>query len=226
MLNKNTINSQTILLTEQEVDTLYFQLGDKLQDIALELMTSDVQVNETDKTNDFASLVIESVDESSRKSAQELKESYESGVHPLSYNQKQTGKHFYEKIGTRLKGAICEELFSDDGPSDNARELLIILIPTIIVILGIPSPYSAIAAPIAALFAKVGLRTLCADHPVRAKTKERLKAQLELHEQNLSYLEQVRIRYVEVEPPPELLRMVEWEKRQVRKMREDVKNAI
>lgn len=215
---QNLINAKNLSLVDYTDELLYITLGDKVQEIALEAMLSE----ELKIENQFTKLVFDAVDETNKASAKELSYMYKLGTHPSRATQEATGRIFFNKLLNKLKNAICEEFYEDIDLNDNSKEILIFLIPTLITTLEIPAHYSTLAALISALIIKIGIRGLCSRPLIILKSSKNITKRLKIHEQNLEYLEQVKAHYSEITIPPELVKVIEWEHKQIENLRKTV----
>lgn len=120
---------------------------------------------------------------------------------------------FVRAFVRRFHEPLCAELQEN-------RDLAL-LAPTIVTLLNLPVEYAALAVPVSAIMARIGIGGLCKDYP--EKTKEERSSfngsLIQLHEANLRYLELERARHLPGKVPAQLDRAIGHEEKRLKELR-------
>jgi hypothetical protein len=201
-------------------DGLNMQLGAELKSLYVALILED-EIEEPFPL--FQSLVVESVEEISKRSSEKLQDSYSAGWFPMTDDSPEIGRSYINKFVARFREALCSELYDNPDLSSNTRTTIIALIPTIITLLGAAPAYAALAIPISIIVSRIGVKSLCRDFEIERKTKEFIEKRLEIHRENLLFLEQECARYSSGSIPDLLDATVQVEEVKINKLEDDLR---
>jgi hypothetical protein len=163
------------------------RLGAELKELYSNLVTSGTAEAELQI---FEACAIEAVEEVTKYSADELRESYYGLRLPRRDDSPRVAVSFIGRVVGRFRDVLCTELYENRDLSANTRDLLVVLAPTIITLLNLPLPYAALAIPISVILSKIGLESLCQGNEILKQSKEFVEQRLEIHRRNLLFLEE------------------------------------
>ena len=161
------------------------RLGSELKELYFNLVTSGTAEAEL---KIFEACAIEAVEEVTKYSADELRESYYGLKLPRRDDSPRVAVSFIGRVVGHFRDVLCTELY--ENRSANTRDLVVVLAPTIITLLNLPLQYAALAIPISVILSKVGLESLCQGYEIRKQSKEFVEQRLEIHRRNLLFLEE------------------------------------
>jgi hypothetical protein len=121
--------------------------------------------------------------------------------------------HFVRAFVRRFHEPLCAELQEN-------RDLAL-LAPTIVTLLNLPVEYAALAVPISAIMARIGIGGLCKDYPEKSREEQSSfnDSLIRLHEANLRYLELERARLLPKKVPAQLDRAISNEEKRLKELR-------
>jgi hypothetical protein len=135
-----------------------------------------------------------------------------SGILP---SQKLNASLFPVKFGIalvkRFHGPLCAELQENKD--------IVLLAPTIVTLLNLPLEIAALAVPISAIVARIGIAGLCKEYSSKSAEPKHASELIQIHEANLRYLELERARYLPGKVPAELDRAIAFEEKRIASLR-------
>ncbi|MFI5838049.1 hypothetical protein ACIA5A_30700 [Micromonospora sp. NPDC051300] len=153
-------------------------------------------------------IALEAGEDASLAAAEGLLAAYESGGQPLRLTDFSAFLViFSSRVVQRFREAICVELM--------ANKDIALLAPTVVTLLRLPVELAALAVPISAMVARVGLSGLCAGTERAAQERKFLDEMLVLHRNNLRFVETERTRYAAGEVPPAIDEAIAHEQRRL-----------
>jgi hypothetical protein len=116
----------------------------------------------------------------------------------------------------RFHEPLCAELRENKD--------IVLLAPTIITLLNLPVEIGALAVPISAIVARIGIAGLCQELSSEPEPEKPSHASdlIQIHEANLRYLELERARYLPRKVPAELDRAIAFEEKRIASLRRPV----
>lgn len=190
------------------------QLGAELKQIYVDLIVGASNFGGTP----FQELLTEIMEDETRRSADLLRQSYGAGINPREDDSARVADAFARRILKRFQNAICAEMMDYRDLPLNSWDLVVILTPTIITILGLPPALAAIAIPISVVAARIGVRSLCAEYKVERDSKEFLEERIKLHRRNILFLEAEANRYASASIPDVLAQSIQREESKLKQL--------
>lgn len=197
------------------------RLGAELKKLYFNLVTSGIVEAELQV---LESCAVKAVEEVAKSSADELTESYHGLMLPRGDDSPKVAVLFIGRVVGRFRNALCTELYESRNLSANAKDLVVVLVPTIITLLNLPLPYAALAIPISVILSKIGLESLCQGYEVRKRSKEFIEQRLEIHRKNMLFLEQESSRYSYGSVPNLLKKAIVREESKIRQLEEEIRS--
>lgn len=137
---------------------------------------------------------------------------YGSGISPSrKLNTSLFPVKFAIALVKRFHGPLCAELQENKD--------IVLLAPTIITLLNLPVEIGALAVPISAIVARIGIAGLCKEYSSKSAEPNHAGDLIQIHEANLRYLELERARYLPGKVPAELDRAIAFEEKRIASLR-------
>jgi hypothetical protein len=95
-----------------------------------------------------------------------------------------------------------------------------VLVPTIVSLLGLTQPYASLCIPISVIISRIGLRSLCDNIEHADENSQLLATRIALHSKNLQFLEQQAAQYSSTRTPRALAESLAREKVRLREVTE------
>lgn len=115
---------------------------------------------------------------------------------------------FVKALAKRFHEPLCAELQENKD--------VVLLAPTIITLLSLPVEFAALAVPISAIIARIGIGGLCKEYSSKSTDPNFVSSLVQLHQANLRYLELERARHLPGKVPPELNRAITFEEKRIK----------
>jgi hypothetical protein len=144
--------------------------------------------------------------------ARKLEELYERGIAPLKPTDfSALFFKFVQEVVRRFREPLCAELRENKD--------VVLLAPTIVTLLSLPVEIAALAVPVSAILARVGIEALCKDIEAAMDKAKFLAELIKLHEENLRFLEAERSRHLPDTVPPALDQAIAFEEQRISSLR-------
>lgn len=170
----------------------------------------------------YHEILTESVESAARESAGALDDLYRAMHMPRRNDNSDVGLAFCTNFLKHFRDAICAELWESKDLAISGRDLVVVLVPTIVSLLNLPKPYISLCIPLSVVLSKIGLRAVCGEYESRAKSKEFVEKRLELHRKNVLFLEEQASRYSVGRCPKSLRESISREQSTVNRLKREL----
>lgn len=208
MTNSIQWDNLSNLLVQRDIEALPLEkLGIEIQKLYYEIVISE-EAEET-ATDDLMPLIAGAVEASAKEEAEWLSATYEQGILPRNSKAASVASEFLSRLGRQFRRALCVEARESRKLALSVREIVVLLVPTVATILGLPPEKAALAVPLSIVLCKVSVNAFCegVDEDIEREAFER--EQLKIARKTVLFLQKEIGRYRKAPPPPMLQEALE-----------------